>query len=189
MLNIRIVSRHFRQRFFVKLCSVVLRFHSGSACLWRIANHACNPSPICNSPATGHPTQCAAACKVLEIMEREKLVERVQKLGPVLEAKLGALKEHPCVADVRGRGFFYAIEIVRDKQSLETFPAEEGITFKIMEATVARGVFTYFGGTGPVRDIINVAPPFIIDEDEMDEIVAALDEAITEVCTRAERAA
>ena len=65
----------------------------------------------------------------------------------------------------------------------------QGITFKIMEATVARGVFTYFGGTGPVRDIINVAPPFIIDEDEMDEIVAALDEAITEVCTRAERAA
>lgn len=138
---------------------------------------------------SGHPTQCAAACKVLEIMEREKLVERVQKLGPVLEDKLGALKEQPCVADVRGRGFFYAIEIVRDKQSLEMFPAEEGITFKIMEATVARGVFTYFGGTGPVRDIINVAPPFIIDEDEMDEIVAALDEAITEVCTRAERAA
>jgi len=137
---------------------------------------------------SGHPTQCAAAAKVLEIMEREKLVERVQQLGPVLQAKLRALQEHPNVAEVRGRGFFYALEIVRDKQSLETFPATAGITFKILEATVARGVFTYFGGTGPVRDIINVAPPFIIDEDEMDLIVAALDEAITEVCARAEQA-
>jgi adenosylmethionine-8-amino-7-oxononanoate aminotransferase len=51
-----------------------------------------------------------------------------------------------------------------------------------MEATVARGVFTYFGGTGTVRDIINIAPPFIIGENEMDTIVTALEGAITEVC-------
>ena len=60
-----------------------------------------------------------------------------------------------------------------------------GITFKLMEATVARGVFTYFGGTGTVRDVINVAPPFIIEEDEMDMIVAALDEGISAVCQAA----
>ncbi len=135
----------------------------------------------------GHPSQCAAANKVLEIIDREQLVERVQELGPVLERKLRTLLDNPYVIDVRGRGFFYAMEIARDKQSRDLFPAEAAVTFRIMEATVARGVFTYFGGTGAVRDIINVAPPFIIGETEMDMIVAALDGAITEVCSNTER--
>jgi len=133
----------------------------------------------------GHPSQCAAADKVLEIMDREQLVERVQRLGPVLESKLNKLRSNPFVADVRGKGFLYGIEVVRDKESLELFPADAGITFRLMEATVARGVFTYFGGTGTVRDIICVSPPFIFSEEEMDTVVTALDEGITEVCTRA----
>lgn len=131
----------------------------------------------------GHPTQCATASKTLEILQREKLVERVRELGPLLQEKLEALLANPYVADVRGRGFLYGIEIVRDRNSLEQFPREAAITFKVMEATVRRGVFTYFGGTGTARDIINVAPPFIIEPHEMDRIVAALDDAINEVCT------
>jgi len=134
----------------------------------------------------GHPSQCAAADKVLEIIDREQLIERVQELAPVLERKLRTLLDNPYVIDVRGSGFFYALEIARNKQSLELFPVDAAVTFKIMEATVARGVFTYFGGTGSVRDIINVAPPFIINESEMDMIVVALDEAITEVCSQVE---
>jgi adenosylmethionine-8-amino-7-oxononanoate aminotransferase len=51
-----------------------------------------------------------------------------------------------------------------------------------MEATVKRGVFTYFGGTGEVRDVINIAPHFIIEEAQMDDIVSALRDGITEVC-------
>lgn len=134
---------------------------------------------------SGHPTQCVAANKVLEIMDRENLIERVQELGPVLHEKLKVLQEHPNVVEVRGRGFLYALEIVKDKKSLEMFAPEAAVTFKIMEATVARGVFSYFGGTGSVRDIICIAPPFIIGEEEMDMIVAALDGAITEVCSLA----
>ena len=132
---------------------------------------------------SGHPTQCAAANKVLEIMDRENLIERVQELGPVLGEKLKVLQDHPNVVDVRGRGFLHALEIVKDKDSLEMFPLEDAVTFKMMAATAARGVFTYFGGTGTVRDIICIAPPFIIGEDEMDMIVAALDGALTEVCS------
>jgi adenosylmethionine-8-amino-7-oxononanoate aminotransferase len=135
----------------------------------------------------GHPSQCAAANKVLEIIDREKLIDRVQELGPVLESKLRKLLDNPWVIDVRGSGFFYAMEIARNKQSHELFPIDAAVTFKVMEATLERGVFTYFGGTGSVRDIINVAPPFVIDESEMDLIVAALDESIAEVCSRAER--
>jgi len=132
----------------------------------------------------GHPSQCAAADKVLEIMEREALLARVQALGPVLKGKLDSLLANPNVAEVRGRGFLYGIEIVKDRNTLEMFPVDAGVTFRIMEATVARGVFTYFGGTGTVRDVVVVAPPFIIDEGEMDKIVTALNAAITEVCTR-----
>jgi adenosylmethionine-8-amino-7-oxononanoate aminotransferase len=132
---------------------------------------------------SGHPSECAAANKVLEIIEREQLLQRVQELGPVLEQKLRTLLRNPHVVDVRGRGFFYAIEVAADKESLELFPAEGGITFRILEATAARGVFTYFGGTGPVRDVIIVAPPYILTEDEMDRIVTAIDEAVTEVCS------
>jgi adenosylmethionine-8-amino-7-oxononanoate aminotransferase len=130
----------------------------------------------------GHPSQCAAASKVLEILDRERLVERVRTLGPVLAGKLGALKANPYVAEVRGKGFFYAVEIVNNKETLALFPADKHVTFKVMEATLKRGVFTYFGGTGAVRDIIIVAPPFTIQEHEMDLIVAAIDQAIIEVC-------
>jgi adenosylmethionine-8-amino-7-oxononanoate aminotransferase len=130
----------------------------------------------------GHPSQCAAADKVLEIMEREALLARVQSLGPVLKGKLDSLLANPNVAEIRGRGFLYGIEIVKDRNTLEMFPVDAGVTFRVMEATVARGVFTYFGGTGTVRDVIVVAPPFIIGEAEMDMIVTALDAAITEVC-------
>jgi len=74
---------------------------------------------------------------------------------------------------------------VKDKPTLEHFPESAAVTFKLMEATVKRGVFTYFGGTGDVRDVINVAPHFIITEVQMDDIVTALRAGITEVCTAA----
>ena len=76
----------------------------------------------------------------------------------------------------------YFVEIVKDKATLERFPESSAITYKLMEATVQRDVFTYFGGTGEVRDVMIVAPHFIITEAEMDKIVQALREGITEVC-------
>ena len=130
----------------------------------------------------GHPVHCAAASKVLQIMEDEQLVERVARLAPVLEEKMRSLEDHPNVAEVRGKGFLWCLEIVKDKTTLERFPESDAITFKLMEATVKRGVFTYFGGTGDVRDVINIAPHFIIDETQMDQIVSALRAGITEVC-------
>lgn len=130
----------------------------------------------------GHPVHCATASKVLEIMDEENLIDRVQALAPVLEAKLKTLESHPNVAQVRGRGFLWSVEMVRDKSTLERFPESAAVTFKVMEATVKQGVFTYFGGTGAVRDIINVAPHFIIAEAQMDDIVSALHTGITEVC-------
>lgn len=130
----------------------------------------------------GHPAQCAAASKVLEIIERERLVDRVRELGPAFGAKLGTLRSLPQVADVRGRGFFWAVEIVADPDGLQRFPAAAEVTVRVMEAAAKRGVLTYFGGTGEVRDIINLSPHFTMDLAEADVIVAALGAAIEEVC-------
>jgi adenosylmethionine-8-amino-7-oxononanoate aminotransferase len=98
---------------------------------------------------------------------------------------LRSLEDHPNVAEVRWRGFLWSVEIVKDKSTLEQFPESAALTFKLMEATFKRDVFTYFGGTGDVRDVIIVAPHFIIGETQMDEIVSALREGITEVCAAA----
>lgn len=130
----------------------------------------------------GHPSSCAAAAKVLEIIKRENLIERVAELGPVLEKKLNKLLSNAHVAEVRGRGFFYSIEVVEDSETLQCYPESDNITFKIVDACVKRGVFVYFGGTGKARDIICVAPAFNILESQMDEIVDVLSAAIDEVC-------
>lgn len=133
----------------------------------------------------GHPVHCATADKVLQIMQDEQLVERVARLAPVLEQKMRSLEDHPNVAEVRGKGFLWCVEIVKDKSTLERFPESSAVTYKLMEATIKRDVFTYFGGTGEVRDVSIVAPHFIINEAEMDKIVQALREGITEVCAAA----
>src|SRR5215469_9285555 len=79
------------------------------------------------------PSACAAADKVLEILQREALVERVKTLGPRLADALNArLGQHPNVAEIRGLGFLQAVEIVRDRETLEQFDASERITSRIV---------------------------------------------------------
>lgn len=127
----------------------------------------------------GHPASCAAADKVLEIIERDSLVERVERLGPVFEEKLSKIADHPNVAEVRGCGFFWGIEIVKNKETLERFSREENMTSRVVGQGLKHGVFFYPGGTGEVRDIVALGPPFTISGDEMDTIVDTLEIAIT----------
>jgi len=137
--------------------------------------------PMYNTYAA-QPAACATAATVLDILRRESLVERVTSLGPVLRQKMNKLADHPNVAQVRGRGFLYSLEIVRNKETLELYPAECGISMKVMAAAMSRGVLLYPGGTGEIRDIINISPAFIIEEQQMDEIVSVAWDALTEVC-------
>ena len=74
-----------------------------------------------------------------------------------------------------------AIEVVKDRDGLEAYPAEDGVASQIMAAGIRRGVFFYAGGTGEVRDIVVIGPPLIIDEREMGLIVEALVGAVDEV--------
>ncbi len=121
---------------------------------------------------------CAAALSVLEIMEREKLIARVGEMERVMEEALAPLRQHPHVAEVRGKGFLWAVEIVRDRDTLEPFPAEAGLTMDIVSEGLDRGVYFYPAGTGPVRDVIVLGPPYVVTKEEILEMAATLKASI-----------
>jgi adenosylmethionine-8-amino-7-oxononanoate aminotransferase len=127
---------------------------------------------------SGHPASCAAADKVLEIMERENLVARSATMGALLLERLAKLEGHPNVAEVRGLGLLQAVELVRDSNTLERFAPEDGIARKVQSIALKKGVFVYVAGSGEVQDVILLGPPFTIAEDEIEMIGAVLEESI-----------
>ena len=130
------------------------------------------------------PMACAAATKVLQIQRRENLVERARVVGEKLKQRLvDTFADHPHVAEVRGEGLLLALEIVKDKTTLEPFALEHAVTEKIFQAGLRHGAFFYFGGTGEVRDIIVLGPPFTITDEDIELIVSALSATLSEVLT------
>jgi adenosylmethionine-8-amino-7-oxononanoate aminotransferase len=108
-------------------------------------------------------------------------------MGRVLRDRLVArLGSHPNVADIRGRGLLYAVELVRDRATAEPFPKESRLTSKVVGAGLADDVWFYPGGTDPARDVITLGPPFIITEQEIERLVDVLESAITSAVARAE---
>jgi adenosylmethionine-8-amino-7-oxononanoate aminotransferase len=126
----------------------------------------------------GHPLCSAAGLANLEIIEREHLVERCAEVGAYLQAGLKTLLSHPIVGDVRGVGLVAGIEYVQSKESREWFPASVGAAAKVRDAAFERGVFVRLLGGGNCHA---VAPPFIISKEQIDRVVAVLDESIAEV--------
>jgi len=138
--------------------------------------------PVMFNTFGAHPAACAAAAEVLQIMVEEDHVNRVAGLGHYLQASLNnAFSNHPHVAEVRGRGLLAAIEIVRDRDDLTSYPVDHEITNKVVGAGLEAGVFYYGGGTGEVRDVICMGPPFIISESEIDTMVDTLSQALDRV--------
>jgi adenosylmethionine-8-amino-7-oxononanoate aminotransferase len=135
----------------------------------------------------GHPSACAAADAVLEILEREDLVRRAADLGARLRKALEPLEDHPNVAQVRGLGLLQAVELVRDRETLEPFPAEVGMAMRVVVQGIVRGAFFYPGGCGPARDVVCLGPPFIIGDEELELIVRILPEAIDAAVASADR--
>ena len=126
-----------------------------------------------------HPAACAAAAEVLEIIVEEDLVDRAAQMGKALRQRLlEAFADHPNVAEVRGVGLLQAIEVVKDRQTLEPFPAADAVSNRIVGAGIERGVFYYGGGTGEVRDIVCMGPPFIIDHGHIDSMVEVLIDSV-----------
>jgi adenosylmethionine-8-amino-7-oxononanoate aminotransferase len=135
---------------------------------------------------SAHPLACAIADKVLEIMEREHLVERSAELGARLGAQLKEeLSGHRLIGDIRGAGLFWAIELVRDKTTRLPYPPEMHLTRSVIEAALKRDLFVYpslgMAGSELGGDAVMVTPPFVIGNPEIDFIVRNLRGALDEV--------
>jgi adenosylmethionine-8-amino-7-oxononanoate aminotransferase len=130
----------------------------------------------------GHPVACAAALAVQKVIERDGLLQRVRDLGAGLAARLAAaLGEHPHVGDLRGRGLFVGIELVRDRAAKTPFDPAHRLHSRIKREAMARGLMVYpMGGTvdGRHGDHVLLAPPFIASDSELDCIVDRLREAV-----------
>lgn len=130
-----------------------------------------------------HPVSAAVACKVLEILEAEALIERSRTLGNYMFAALDRLKDHPNVGDIRGRGLFAGIELVRDKESLSPYDSDAQFGQKVLNICKANGISFYSGGgmaEGLKGDHIMMSPPFVITEEEIDTCVEVLQAGISE---------
>ncbi|WP_175811497.1 aspartate aminotransferase family protein [Burkholderia contaminans] len=130
----------------------------------------------------GHATACAAALEVQRVIAEEKLLDNVKARGEQLRASLrehyGA---HPHVGDVRGRGLFVGVELVRDRDSKATFDPALKLHAAVKREAMQRGLMVYpMGGTidGVHGDHILVAPPFICTAQQIDSIVERLSGAI-----------
>ena len=128
-----------------------------------------------------HPVAAAAGLAVLRILEREDLVAQVDAKGKVLGALLKEnMAGHPHVADIRGLGFMWGVELVRDKDTLAPFARSEQIVERVWDAAFARGVVVYksTGLAGRDGDAFMVAPPFIAGETDLERAVAHICAAI-----------
>ena len=133
----------------------------------------------------GHPAAAAAGHAVVSAILDRGLIPRVQeqgeKLAKRLEAKFG---QHPHIGDIRGRGLFRGIEIVEDRATKAPFDPSKGVAGKIKKAAFAEGLICYpMSGTidGRNGDHVLLAPPFIIEDDQLDELTDKLDRAIAAV--------
>ena len=130
----------------------------------------------------GHTVACAAALAVVRAMLDRELLPRVQDLGGKLQTALEArFGQHPHVGDIRGRGLFRGVELVADRETKTPFDPAKKLAAKIKLAAFEAGLICYpMSGTrdGVHGDHILLAPPFIMQEEQIDEIVEKLDHAI-----------
>jgi adenosylmethionine-8-amino-7-oxononanoate aminotransferase len=125
---------------------------------------------------SGHPTCCAVALANIDILERERLVERAAAGGARLLEKLRGLETMEGVGHVRGQGLMAAVEVVADKTTKQLFPAEAGLTQRLMDALLERGLYTRV-----TMDCICLAPPLVTSDALLDRMVDTVRETIPAV--------
>lgn len=130
----------------------------------------------------GHPVACAAALAVQQVIQRDGLLEKVRTEGPLFEAMLTqALGAHRHVGDIRGRGFFWGIELVADRASKTPFDPLLKLHTRIKKEAAVRGLLVYPGGgtvDGKRGDHVLLAPPYITSRSDLQEIATRLAAAI-----------
>jgi adenosylmethionine-8-amino-7-oxononanoate aminotransferase len=133
---------------------------------------------------SGHPIACAAGLAVLEYIEEEGLVKLVEKKGQYFLSKLKDLQRFDIIGDIRGKGLLFGIEYVADRKDKRPFTRETKLSEKIGDIAFKKGLIVLPGmGSvdGILGDHILLAPPFIINYSEIDEIVQIIEDVSLEV--------
>jgi taurine--2-oxoglutarate transaminase len=130
---------------------------------------------------SGHALACAAGCANLEVIEEEALVERSRRLGDVLGGRLGDLADrHAVVGDVRGKGLFWGVELVKDRTTREPLVPFGRVRTNPMKEIVRRA---FASGVCLMEryNVLIAAPPLVVSEEQIEEGVQVIDRALTEV--------
>jgi adenosylmethionine-8-amino-7-oxononanoate aminotransferase len=133
----------------------------------------------------GHPVQAAVALKNIEIMKRERIVEHVAETQDQFRATLEQLLELPIAGDLRGTGFFYALELVKDKETRKTFDDGECETLLrgfLSPRLFERGLICRADDRGD--PVVQISPPLVATQAEFDELVSILGGVLEEAWTR-----
>ena len=127
--------------------------------------------------ASGHPVGCAIALKAIDVVMNEGLAENVRRLAPRLEGGLRDLMaRHDNIGELRGVGFMWALEAVKDRATRTPFDGSLSVSERIANASTDQGLICR-----PLGQAIVLCPPFILTEGQMDEMFDKLDRALTKV--------
>jgi adenosylmethionine-8-amino-7-oxononanoate aminotransferase len=133
----------------------------------------------------GHPVSAAVALANLDILEREDLPGHVLRTEGAFRATLEKLTDLPIVGEVRGDGFFYGIELVKDKATRETFDDDE--SERLLRGFLSRALFEaglYCRADDRGDPVVQLAPPLVCDQEQFDEMEQILRSVLTEAWTR-----
>ncbi len=128
-----------------------------------------------------HPVGCASGLAVIEYLKKHGLVARCARTGNRLKRKLERLRDHPHVGDIRGKGLLIGVEFVKDKKKKTPFPRERKYAETFVAAAMDRGLVLWPNvgqAEGRNGDLVMIAPPFIIQEEEVSEMLDMLESTL-----------
>jgi adenosylmethionine-8-amino-7-oxononanoate aminotransferase len=129
----------------------------------------------------GHPVQCAVALKNIEIMRREGIVENVRDNEARFGETLGQLLDLPIAGDLRGAGYFWALELVKDKETKETFTSDECewlLRDFLSPRLFDRGLICRTDDRGD--PVVQISPPLVAEPEQFDEIAGILGDVLSD---------
>jgi adenosylmethionine-8-amino-7-oxononanoate aminotransferase len=156
------------------------------------ATLASQGGPIAGHTFSGHTTACAAGVAVQNIIRRERLIERVRDTGPRLLSMLkDTVGDLDPVGDIRGRGFFVGVELVRNRATKEPFDAGLKLYLEVRRHALNHGLICYPSGgnvDGVRGDTVILAPPYNATEDELAEVADKFGQALRSTFRSLDRA-